>query len=75
MNETKHGTAERMRRLRERKRRGTRVFKIELDEAEIEDLLIGTKHLRPENADSHRAVESALQSLIDRLAVSYLSRE
>jgi hypothetical protein len=73
--ETKHGAAERMRRLRERRRRGTRVFRIEADEAEIEALLVGTKHLSPLNADSPRAVESALQSLIDRLAVSYLSRE
>lgn len=70
-----HSSADRMRRLRDRRKRGTRVYRIEVAEDEIEALLVGTKHLSPLNTDSPRAVEAALQSLIDRLAVSYLSRE
>jgi hypothetical protein len=70
-----HSAAERMRRWRERRKKGTRVYRIEADEAEIEELLIGTKHLHPANADSPRAVEEALQRMIDTLAVRYLSRD
>jgi hypothetical protein len=75
VNETKHGAAERMRRFRDRRKRGTRVYRIEVAEDEIEALLVGTRNLHPASADNPKLVEAALQRMIDTLVVRYLSRD
>jgi hypothetical protein len=71
----KHGAADRMRRWRERRKRGTRVYRIEAAEDEIEALLVGTRNLHPASADNPKQVEAALQRMIDTLVVRYFSRD
>jgi hypothetical protein len=56
-------TAERMRRFRERRRRGMRCARILLDVTTI-DALIRKGHLEPEARDNQKALELAISDFI-----------
>jgi hypothetical protein len=58
-------TAERMRRHRERRRKGLRCFRIELRETEI-DALIQKGFLKPETRNDQYAILTALYAFLDR---------
>jgi len=61
---TRSAAAERMRRHRERRRKGLRCLMIQLRETEI-DALIGSGLLKPEMRNDPRAVRKAFYSFLD----------
>jgi hypothetical protein len=66
-------TVERLRDYRERKRNGVSVYRVVLNEVDLEELLIAARTLTQEDCDNldkrqaHMAVESALTKFIELL--------
>jgi hypothetical protein len=57
-------TALRLRQYRAGQRNGQRVYRVVLDQVELEELLIAAQTLAPHKRDDHAAVEAALQQLL-----------
>jgi hypothetical protein len=60
-------TAERLRRFRERRANGQAVYRVVLDQVDLEELLIAARTLAPEDRDDHAAAEDALRRLVELL--------
>jgi hypothetical protein len=63
--------ARRVRRHRARTRNGQRVYRIVMDQVDLEELLLASRTLAPNARDDHAAVERALERLLSILIADH----
>lgn len=64
-------TARRLRKYRLRQRNGQRIYRVTLDQVDLEELLIASRTLSPQARDDHAAVQAGLQRLLSILIADH----
>jgi hypothetical protein len=61
----------RLRAFRQRQRLGQSIYRLTLDAVDLEELLIASRTLRPEDRDTHSKVELALTKFLELLIADH----